>query len=141
MLQLVADHPNCIIFPPNKFRPLPGTELYDFAAKEWGYEMPTTLEAWSNIEVEGDISSDWYSPEFQRFCNLLLTSSYFVDNKIARVTESKTAFYRAARLINTVYRPVALFRMRHGLSRGLIEYDLYRWATNYMATHSSHAAA
>jgi len=141
MLQLVKDHPNCIIFPPNKFRPLPGTELYDFAQAEWGYEMPSTLKAWANIEVEGDISTSWYDADIRRFCNLLLTSSYFVDNKIARVTQGRTAFYRFARMVNRTYRPIALFRMRHGLSRGLIEYPLYRMVTQYLASHSSLAAA
>ena len=28
ILRLVRDNPNCIIFAPNKYRPLPGTELY-----------------------------------------------------------------------------------------------------------------
>ena len=82
MLQLVEDHPNCIIFPPNKFRPLPGTELYDLAKKEWNYEMPDTLEEWANIEVEADISTDWYDKKFQKFYNLLFTASYFIDNKV-----------------------------------------------------------
>jgi len=60
ILQLVKDNPNCIVFPPNKFRPLPGTELYELAQNEWGYEMPDTLEEWANIEVEADISNQWY---------------------------------------------------------------------------------
>lgn len=126
MLQLVEDHPNCIIFPPNKFRPLPGTELYDIAKDEWNYEMPDTLEAWANIEVEGDISTQWYDKEFQRFCNLLLTSSYFVDNKVLRVTEGKTIPYKLVRLLNKLYRPLALFRLRNGLSRALFEYTAFR---------------
>ena len=112
MLQLVHDHPNCtFIFPPNKFRPLPGTELYDIAQKEYGYEMPSTLEAWSNIEVEAEISEDWYDRDFRKFCDLLLVSSYFVDNKIMKVTEGKTLFYKFVRLANLVYRPFARFRL------------------------------
>ena len=126
MLQLVHDHPNCIIFPPNKFRPLPGTELYDIAQKEYGYEMPSTLEAWSNIEVEAEISEDWYDRDFRKFCDLLLVSSYFVDNKIMKVTEGKTLFYKFVRLANLVYRPFARFRLKHGLSGALIEYKIYR---------------
>ncbi|CAA6604961.1 conserved hypothetical protein [Rhodospirillaceae bacterium LM-1] len=129
MLQLVADHPNCIIFPPNKFRPLPGTELYDIAQKEWGYSMPQTLDDWAEIEVESDISEKWYSPQMQKFCNLLLISSYFIDNKAAKLTTGKTLFFKFARLANWIYRPIALFRLKRGFSCLLVEYSIYRLAT------------
>ena len=109
ILQLVDDHPNCIIFPPNKFRPLPGTELYKIAQDEWGYEMPETLEAWANIEVEGDISDQWYEKGMLQFCNLMLISSYFVDDKVRKVTEGKTLFLKIIRLLNKLYRPIARF--------------------------------
>lgn len=126
MLQLVADHPNCLVFPPNTFRPLPGTELYDVAKREWGYEMPSTLDAWANIEVEGDIDGPWYDAAMRRFRNLMLITSYFVDDKVARMTSGKTALTRFARVLNAVYRPIARFRLRHGLSRLLVEYWAYR---------------
>jgi anaerobic magnesium-protoporphyrin IX monomethyl ester cyclase len=126
MLGLVEDHPNCIIFPPNKFRPLPGTELYAIAKTEWGYQMPGTLDAWENIEVEGDISHEWYGEEFRRFCNLLLIGSYFIDNKAARVATGKSLFYRLMRLINRLYRPLVRWRLRHGIAGWLVEYHAYR---------------
>lgn len=133
MLQLVADHSNCIIFPPNKFRPLPGTELYSIAQDTWGYEMPSTLEAWANIEVESDaVSSGWYSAEMRRFFNLMLICSYFIDNKVARVTQGTTLFYKLMRLANRLYRPVALFRLRRGLSGWLLEYHAYRILTRLL---------
>lgn len=133
MMQLVEDHPNCIIFPPNKFRPLPGTELYTTAQETWGYTMPNTLKAWSEIEVEGDIDEQWYERGMGRFCNLLLIGSYFVDNKVQRLTSGKTFYYRLLRLINRMYRPVARFRMQHGISRGLIEYPIYRLLTTFLS--------
>lgn len=127
MLQLVQDHPNCIIFQPNTFRPLPGTALYEVAQREWGYTMPSTLQAWANIEAEGTAAdSDWYTPEMRRFFNLMLISSYFIDNKISRLAHGSSLFYRFARAVNVVYRPIALFRLRHGLSRFLVEHSLYR---------------
>jgi radical SAM superfamily enzyme YgiQ (UPF0313 family) len=129
MMRLADDHPNCIIFPPNKFRPLPGTELYNVARDSWGYEMPSTLEAWANIEVEGNVQAGWYDPEMRRFCNLLLIASYFVDNKVVRLTEGNSPFYKFVRLVNLLYRPFALFRLKHGLSRGLFEYHAYRFLT------------
>jgi radical SAM superfamily enzyme YgiQ (UPF0313 family) len=133
MLQLVADHPNCLIFQPNKFRPLPGTELYVVAKNEWGYEMPETLGSWANIEAEGDISDQWYDADIRRFCNLLLITSYFVDNKIMRVTKGRSLFYKAMRLANLIYRPIALLRLRTGFDRALVEYRIYRLLGNLLA--------
>lgn len=126
MLQLVQDHPNCLIFPPNKFRPLPGTELYELAKNEWGYGLPESLNAWANIEVEGDISSDWYDKRKQGFCNLLLIASYFIDNKTARLGSGLGWFGWLAKTIYALYRPVALLRLRHGLYGWLWEYRAYR---------------
>jgi len=133
ILQLIKDHPNCIVFPPNKFRPLPGTELYDLASQEWGYEMPSSLEAWANIEVEGEVNPDWYEPGMRRFCDLMLVCSYFIDNKVVKVSEGRTAFTRAMRVLNYLYRPIAKFRLRHGFSAMLLEYTVYRWLTRRLS--------
>ena len=133
MWRLQEDHPNCIIFPPNKFRPLPNTELYDVAEKEWGYKMPQSLDDWAKIEAEGDISDQWYDAEVERFCNLMLLCSYFIDNKIARVTEGKSLFTRFARITNRLYRPVARLRFKYGWSRFLIEYYIYSYLTGALA--------
>jgi len=133
MLKIVDDHPNCIIFPPNKFRPLPGTELYNMAEETWGYKMPNTLEAWSNIEVEADVSDQWYEKGMVQFCNLMLIASYFIDNKVAKVTSGKTMFYKMIRLLNFLYRPFARFRLRHGLTGFLVEYWAYRVLTRTFA--------
>jgi hypothetical protein len=132
MLQLTNEHPNCIIFPPNKFRPLPGTELYGLAKNKWGYEMPNSLDQWANIEVEAEADAGWYTAEHLRFFNLMLICSYFIDNKVARMTTGKTMFFKVMRLLNFLYRPIAVFRLKHGLSRFLFEYPAYRTATRML---------
>lgn len=135
MLRLVDDHPNCIIFPPNQFRPLPGTDLYKIAYEKWGYEMPSSLQAWANIEVEGDAAlTNWYDAKTRRFFNLLLICSYFIDNKVMRLTKSRSPLYMLARLANFIYRPIALFRLRNGLSGWLLEYHLFRLLTRILST-------
>ncbi len=134
MLRLVEDHPNCILFQPNKFRPLPGTELYLQAQEEWGYEMPDTLQAWSEIETEGDpITNQWYEEGMREFGNMLLVTSYFVDNKIEKTTQGTTMFTKLARFANRLYRPIAQFRIRRGISAFLIEYWVYRKVTQIFA--------
>ena len=144
MLQLVDDHSNCIVFPPNKFRPLPGTELYTLAQKEWDYQMPNTLEEWANIEVEADISNQWYEARIQRFSNLMLICSYFVDDKITKMSEGRTLFLKIIRVLSKLYKPFAMLRLKHGWSRVLIEYELYRLMTRimvYMQTRSKNSDA
>ena len=134
MIRLVEDHPNCILFQPNTFRPLPGTELYIQAQTEWGYEMPSTLEAWSEIEVEGDpITNQWVEKGMREFSNMLLITSYFVDNKIEKTTEGTTVFTKLARLINHIYGPIAKFRLRRGISSLLFEYWVYQKVTQLFA--------
>jgi radical SAM superfamily enzyme YgiQ (UPF0313 family) len=138
MMKLVEDHSNCILFQPNKFRPLPGTELYYQAQEEWGYEMPNTLQAWSEIETEGDpITNQWYEKGMKEFGNMLLVTSYFIDNKIEKTTQGTTLFTKSARLANRLYRPIARFRMKHGVSSLLFEYWLYRRITQLFALMQS----
>lgn len=141
IFQLVEDNPNCIIFQPNKFRPLPGTELYDLAAKEWGYQMPDTLEAWAGIEVEADNGYAWHDPAISRFCNLMLVSSYFVDNKIKKLQTGNQLLYRFARVANFLYGPIARFRLRHGLDRAYFEWWLYQYFTHLFSKMTLPAGA
>lgn len=129
MFRLVKDNPQCIIFQPNKFRPIPGTELFELARKCWNFDFPKTMDEWGNIEVEGDLSAPWYAQGMKEFCDLLLIASYFIDNKINKVTSGNTVFYRFLRALNAVYGPVARFRLKHGIYQGLVEYSLYKIIT------------
>jgi radical SAM superfamily enzyme YgiQ (UPF0313 family) len=144
MLRLVEDNPHCIIFIPNRFRPLPKTELFELSARDWGYQPPKSLDEWSNIEVEGSYALPWHTPEITRFCNLLVIGAYFIDNKIEKTTEGKSLLYKTARLINRLYRPIAIWRVRNGYDRFLVEYWAYQIVTKIMTrikTRSGRAKA
>ncbi len=136
ILRLVDDNPHCIIFAPNKYRPLPETKLFELAQKEWGYKVPVTLDEWTEIEVEGDFSSPWYPNGMKEFCALLLLGSYFVDNKISKVTSGKTFFYKVLRVLNALYGPVARFRLKHGLYQFFVEYRIYQLARKLLSNVS-----
>lgn len=133
MFRLVADNPHCLIFQPNKFRPLPGTDLFDVARSQYSYEPPKTLEEWSNIEAEGNFCAPWYSGKFKKFLDLMLIGSYFIDNKIKKVTTGKAFKYRLMRLASDIYGPIARFRLRHGIYQFLIEYSVYKLITRLMS--------
>lgn len=131
-LSILGDNPRAIIFTPNKFRPLPGTELFDWAAKEWGYQPPQTLDDWINIELEADYAFPWYPDGMEQFCNMLFVTSYFLDNKIYKFSSGRDLRYRLVRLLSSLYQPIALWRLRHGFDRWLIEYPLYRLLTRML---------
>lgn len=138
MFRLVQDNPRCIIFQPNKFRPIPGTELFELARKCWNYDFPKTADEWGNIEVEGDLSAPWYPRGMKGFCDLLLIASYFIDNKINKVTSGATVFYKLLRALNAVYGPIARWRLKHGIYQGLVEYSLYKIITRRLRNTAFH---
>jgi radical SAM superfamily enzyme YgiQ (UPF0313 family) len=111
MLRLVKDNPRCIIFQPNKFRPIPGTELFNLARSKWRYVPPKTMQDWGGIEAEGDISSPWYPSGMKPFCDMVLVASYFIDNKVNKIPSGNTVFYRLLRVASVLYGPVARFRL------------------------------
>lgn len=129
MFRLVEDNPDCIIFNPNKYRPLPGTEMCDQVIEEYGYKPPVDLDDFMNYAVEQDWSSPWYEEGMESYIRMMLVCSYFIDDKVIKLTSGKTIFYKVLRWAAMIYGPVARWRMRNGYSKFLVEYYLYRAAT------------
>lgn len=130
MLRLITDNPSAILFIPNKFYPLPQTELFDLAI-EYGYEKPTKLEDWIEMEVEGLYQPPWYNKEILAAINMMQVVSYFVDDKINKVDTGKTAKYMIARVLAGIYTPLARLRLKLGYSGLLIENFLLRRIAAY----------
>lgn len=126
ILQLIADNPAAIVFSPNKYRPLPGSELYQMAV-QFGYRQPESLEEWAKVENEGDFRPSWYSPQVGRMIDMMQVTSYFVDDKLSKVQVGSTAKYAVIRFLSRMYGPIARFRLRYGITACLIEYRLYNF--------------
>jgi anaerobic magnesium-protoporphyrin IX monomethyl ester cyclase len=124
--RLIEDNRNAIIFIPNKYRPLPGTELYDHAVNS-GYLKPRKLEDWIEMEAEGDYRQPWYTKDSARMINMMQITSYFIDDKILKLETGNTLKYRIIRVMAMLYSPIAKFRFKHGLVNFLVEYRLFRW--------------
>lgn len=129
MQRLVSDNPRCLIFQPNKYQPIPGTELFNLVQKRWDYKAPVTAEEWAKLELENDFSMPWYEKDIKKFYDLLLIWTYFVDNKVGKVTSGGTLFYKILGVINSLYGPVIRWRMRHEAYGFFIEHDVYKLAT------------
>ncbi|MDU0459015.1 MAG: radical SAM protein [Geobacteraceae bacterium] len=131
ILQLLDENPAAIIFAPNMYRPLPGTELYELALKH-GYRRPERLEEWAEVEVEGGFRPDWISPEFARTVEMMRVTSYFIDDKPLKLQTGNTLAYRMLRIAAWLYGPLARLRFRHGITAILVEQRLFAWFVGRM---------
>lgn len=124
VLQIVQENPAAIIFPPNKYRPLPGTQLYA-AALSLGYAPPASQEEWGAVEVEGDFTPPWYTPQFSAAVNMMQVAAYFIDRKFFTLSTGNRLKDLLLRSVSHLYRPIARARYRRGITALLIEHWLY----------------
>jgi radical SAM superfamily enzyme YgiQ (UPF0313 family) len=124
ILEMLRENPAAIVFPPNKYRPLPGTELYPVAIRH-GYTPPARLEGWMDVEVEGDFQPPWYSRQFAAMVNMMQVAAYFIDNKLFTFSLGAGSKNLLIKLVGRCYQPLARLRYRHGITALLIEHWLY----------------
>lgn len=130
MLRLIADNPSALIFIPNKFRPLPGTELYELALR-YGYQKPGSLAQWADTEAEGNYQAPWYTAEQAAAINMMQVCSYFIDDKIFKVKVGNNWKFRLLKLAAGLYGPLAKARLRQGFHGLLIEDTIFRWVSGH----------
>lgn len=126
---LIKDNPSAIIFIPNKYRPLPGTELYDTSMR-YGYIKPRKLEDWIEVEAEGDYRPPWYTKDLVAMIHMMQIASFFIDKKIRKVNIGNTFKFKILRFVARLYSPIARFRFSSGISSMLLEYKLFYWFTS-----------
>lgn len=132
ILQLIEENPRSIVIPLNKPRPLPGTELYDLALLH-GYLPPASLKEWEAYELEAsEYNPVWMTQEHNQFVRMMFLCMYFIDGKIFKMTAAGSVKYAFVKLLAWLYKPVALFRFRHGIYRFLIEDWLYNCAKRFL---------
>jgi len=124
--RLIKDNPNAIIFIPNKFRPLPGTKLYQLAL-DYGYARPRKLEDWAETEAEGNYRPPWYTDEQAKMIKMMQVTSYFIDHKIEKVDIGNSLRFKVVRVLAWLYSPLATLRFRYGITGLLIEYRIFHW--------------
>lgn len=132
-LRMIEENPSAVMFMPNKFRPLPGTELYE-RALEMGYRKPVHLLEWTEGEAEGDFRPPWYSAAFADMINMMQITSFFIDDKLFKVETGGTLRFRVLQLLAWLYKPFALLRYRFGISAVLLEYKVFYLFTSSFRT-------
>ncbi|MEW5758302.1 MAG: radical SAM protein [Candidatus Omnitrophota bacterium] len=126
MLQIVKDNPNAIIFMPNKFHPLPGTRLFDVALK-YGYQRPSKLEGWIDMEMESDYRPPWLASGIANMINMMQVASFFIDDKLFKINTGNSLRFKLLRFLARLYGPFAKLRMKYGISEFLFEYKIFNW--------------
>lgn len=131
IIKLLKENTAALIFVPNKFRPLPRTELYELALK-YGYIKPAKVEDWIDIEADSDYRPPWYTKEIADTINMMQVTSYFIDKKILKVKTGDTFKFKLFRFLARLYTPLAVLRVKYGISKLLVEYKIF---SLYNATH------
>lgn len=132
VLRLYRDNKNCIIGFPAKFKPLPGTALYDIAVKR-GLERIDSLEGWSNIDTaDSDMFFPWYTKKYNMYINMFQIASLFIDNKILKEIPPASFFNRLLRIIAIGYRPIALLRLKYDFYLFNFEFVVYKFFRKFV---------
>ncbi len=126
IMLMVKENPSAIMFVPNQYRPLPGTELYP-AAIRFGYKKPEKLEDWIDVEVEGSFQPPWYSKDIANMIDMMQITSYFIDDKLAKITTGNTFKFTVIKFVGRLYSPIAKFRFRFGLTALLVESCVFKY--------------
>lgn len=133
ILRMIHENPGAVMFMPNKYRPLPGTELYDVSLS-MGYRKPESLQDWVETEAEGDYRPPWYGDAFADMINMMQVTSFFIDDKLFKVETGDTIRFQVLRLLARLYKPLALLRYRRGNCAALLEYKLFYLFTSSFRT-------
>lgn len=136
MLQIIKENPQAYIGFGSDWKPIPGTLMLDIAEKEYGYQAPKTLDQWIEMDSSDSkhkIVHPWYTSRHNNLIKLLQVASFVIDDKLIKESQSnRTAVFRLIRMGSRIYKPVALFRMRHGMVNLMAEYELWRLAVRAM---------
>lgn len=118
MLTLLADNPQARILSAFCLTPLPGTRLLQEAQKH-DFSLPKTVSDWAKIDGT-TIITPWFGKKMKEKLNFLFFISLFIDKKNQDIIDS--IFIR---FLCTVYRPIALFRIKRFNFRFPIEYAIF----------------
>lgn len=129
IMQMLKDNPSAIVFAPNTYRPLPGTELYELSL-QFGYNKPEKPEDMIYVEVEGRYQPPWYTQEFANMVNMMQITSYFIDNKLSKIKTGNTLMFRIVKVVGWLYTPIAKIRYHFGISCFLVEYKIFNFISD-----------
>ncbi|MBF0361076.1 MAG: B12-binding domain-containing radical SAM protein [Oligoflexia bacterium] len=154
--QLIRDNPNASFSGLNQLIPFPGSELYDRCI-ELGHIPPKNLSDWGKVDTHYNKGkTPWIDKKTKNTLQSVQAALMFIDKKIAReliissnsnnnssssnssskVALSKKFIYASIILAGKLYRPFALFRVRHSFFKFPVDYFFIKLGVTAMETFS-----
>ena len=142
ILRLMEDNPHASFSGLNQLMPFPGSEIYDRCVAG-GYQAPTTLDGWARIDAHyNDSPSPWLDRKTQATLHAIQAALLFADKKVERELSADNQarsrgfvmdmIYKLIGLGARLYRPAALWRLRHRYFRFPLDYALIKFGVNLM---------
>lgn len=106
------------------FRPYPGCELHDLALQH-GLERPASLEEWGEFRFHAQRTA-WVPQEMRGMLKILEFTTPFLNDPIGDTNRSLPV-----RLLSSVYRPLARYRIRKRFFHFPLEMTVAKWLGLY----------
>ncbi len=130
ILQLIRDNPNLYVGVSGDWKPIPGSKMLELAEREYGFRAPQTLDEWIEVDTfdsRHKLVHPWYTKSQNNMIKLLQISSFVIDDKIIRESAGNNSLkFRLYRALARIYKPIAMFRLKHNLHQLLVEYSIWR---------------
>ena len=134
LLKLMEDHPGCYLGFGSDWKPIPGSEMTKIAQREYMLKIPVTLEEWAQIDsfdAHSKIYYPWYTDEYDKFIRMLQCSAGILDRKFYQeFILDQRIFFKILSILSLLYRPVSIWRLKHSVSKFLIEFPIRNWLFN-----------
>ena len=129
LIQLVKDHPYCLLGRGGHWKPVPGSYLAEVAQDKYELKLPNSLEGWINIDSKDadEPNYPWYSKKMVGMIKLLTVSGYLLDNKVEYLSGNLRFFWRNLfKLCFLLYRPILIIRLKYNFTTFLFEREILR---------------
>lgn len=129
LIQLIREHPRCYLGIGAHWKPIPGSVLTELAVKDYGLNLPASLEEWSVIDSidAREIVHPWYTFKMRKMIDLLALSGAVLDRKAEDLTINLgPVIGRAFYYMILLYRPFLRLRLKFNFTAFLLETKLYK---------------
>lgn len=132
--KLIKLNPRLVVNGIFLYTPYPGTPMFNIVTKDFNYETPQTLEAWSEFQIYRDVGVTWQNPSFVKICktlSILTRFPFYKENfSFKDVSESIGSSRFNKFPLNFVYyffTLSAVLRFKYRLFKFPIEWIFLEW--------------
>jgi radical SAM superfamily enzyme YgiQ (UPF0313 family) len=127
--QLVKENPYCYLGRGAHWKPIPGSVLTEVAVKNYGLELPSSLERWADLDSRDarEIVHPWYTNKMRKTIDLLSLAGMLLDRKAEDLTINLGPITgRILYYLILLYRPFLRLRLRFNFTAFLLEAKLHK---------------